>query len=141
AHISRERKMLEDLRGKRALITGSSTGIGAAVAREFGRLGVAVAVHGNRNAAAAEEVEAEIRAAGGTAIVVLGDVSKSGEATRIVEEAVVGLGGLDILCNNAGAILERVTNAGFDDAKYEAVYDLNVRSVLAMTRAAYPHLK
>jgi 3-oxoacyl-[acyl-carrier protein] reductase len=133
--------MLEDLRGKRALITGSSTGIGAAVAREFGRLGVAVAVHGNRNAAAAETVAAEIRAGGGKAVVVLGDVSKASEAARIVEEAVAGLGGLDILCNNAGAILERVTNAGFDEARYEAVYDLNVRSVLAVTKAAHPHIK
>jgi 3-oxoacyl-[acyl-carrier protein] reductase len=133
--------MLEDLRGKRALITGSSTGIGAAVAREFARLGVAVAVHGNKNAAAAESLAAEIRAGGGKAVVVLGDVSKVSEATRIVEEAVAGLGGLDILCNNAGAILERVTNAGFDEAKYEAVYDLNVRSVLAVTKAAHPHLK
>ena len=44
--------MLEDLRGKRALITGSSTGIGAAVAKEFARLGIKVAVHGNRNAEA-----------------------------------------------------------------------------------------
>jgi 3-oxoacyl-[acyl-carrier protein] reductase len=133
--------MLEDLKGKRALITGSSTGIGAAVAREFARLGVAVAVHGHKNADAAEAVATEIRAGGGTAVVVLGDVSRASEATRIVEEAVAGLGGLDILCNNAGAILDRVTNAGFDEAKYEAVYDLNVRSVLAVTKAAYPHLK
>lgn len=133
--------MLEDLKGKRALITGSSTGIGAAVAKEFGRLGIAVAVHGNKNGAAAEAVAAEIRANGGTAIVVLGDVSKAAEAARVVEEAASGLGGLDILLNNAGAILDRVTNAGFDEAKYEAVYDLNVRSVLAVTKAAFPHLK
>jgi 3-oxoacyl-[acyl-carrier protein] reductase len=62
-------------------------------------------------------------------------------AQRIVDGAVAGLGGLDILVNNAGAILTRVTNAGFDEAMYQAVYDLNVRSVLAMTKAAYPHLK
>jgi 3-oxoacyl-[acyl-carrier protein] reductase len=133
--------MLEDLRGKRALITGSSTGIGAAVARELARLGAAVAVHGHKNAAAAEAVAAEIRAAGGKAVVVLGDVGASGEAQKIVDAAVAGLGGLDILINNAGAILERVTNAGFDEAMYEQVYNLNVRSVLAVTKAAYPHLK
>ncbi|RYE44490.1 MAG: SDR family oxidoreductase [Hyphomicrobiales bacterium] len=133
--------MLEDIRGKRALVTGSSTGIGAAVAKELARLGAAVAVHGNKNAEAAEAVAGEIRAAGGKAVVVLGDVSNSASAARIVADAVAGLGGLDILINNAGAILDRVTNAGFDDATYERVYDLNVRSVLAVTKAAYPHLK
>lgn len=133
--------MLEDLKGKRAFVTGSSTGIGAAVVRELARLGVSVAVHGNKNAEAAESSAAEIRAAGGRAVVVIGDVGKSGEAARIVAEAVKGLGGLDILINNAGAILERVTNAGFDEAMYEKVYSLNVRSVLAVTKAAYPHLK
>lgn len=133
--------MLEDIRGKRALITGSSTGIGAAVARELARLGASVAVHGNKNAAAAEAVATEIRAAGGKAVVVLGDVSNSASAAKIVADAVAGLGGLDILINNAGAILDRVTNAAFDDAAYDNVYNLNVRSVLAVTKAAYPHLK
>jgi 3-oxoacyl-[acyl-carrier protein] reductase len=133
--------MLEDLKGKRALITGSSTGIGAAVAREFARHGVAIAVHGNRNAEAAEAVARSIRDAGGKAVVVLGDVGDSATATRIVEEAVKGLGGLDILINNAGAIHERVTNANWDEAMYERVYNTNVRSVLAVTKAAYPHLK
>jgi 3-oxoacyl-[acyl-carrier protein] reductase len=133
--------MLEDIKGKRALVTGSSTGIGAAVAKELARLGAAVAVHGNKNAAAAEGVAAEIRAAGGKAVVVLGDVSNSASAAQIVADAVAGLGGLDILINNAGAILDRVTNAAFDDAAYDNVYNLNVRSVLAVTKAAYPHLK
>jgi len=133
--------MLEDIRGKRALITGSSTGIGAAVARELARLGASVAVHGNKNAASAEAVAAEIRAGGGKAVVVLGDVSNTASAATIVADAVAGLGGLDILINNAGAILDRVTNAGFDDAAYDNVYNLNVRSVLAVTKVAYPHLK
>lgn len=133
--------MLEDIRGKRALITGSSTGIGAAVAKELARLGASVAVHGNKNAQAAEAAAAEIRAAGGKAVVVLGDVSNSASAAQIVADAVAGLGGLDILINNAGAILDRVTNAAFDDAAYDNVYNLNVRSVLSVTKAAYPHLK
>lgn len=133
--------MLEDLKGKRALVTGSSTGIGAAVAKELARLGASVAVHGNKNAEAAETVAAEIGAAGGKAVVVLGDVSNSASAAQIVADAVAGLGGLDILINNAGAILERVTNAAFDDSAYDNVYNLNVRSVLSVTKAAYPHLK
>jgi 3-oxoacyl-[acyl-carrier protein] reductase len=133
--------MLDDLKGKRALITGSSTGIGAAVALELGRLGVAVTVHGNQNVQAAREVAGKINAAGGKALVVIGDVSSSTEARRIVSEAVDGLGGLDILINNAGAILQRVTNAGLDEEMMQKVYDLNVKSVLVVTQAAYPHLK
>jgi len=133
--------MLEDLKGRRALVTGSSTGIGAAVARELARQGAAVAVHGNKNADTAREVVRAIEAGGGKAVAVLGDVSMVAEATRVVEEAAAALGGLDILVNNAGAILERVTNAAFDEAMYQKVYDLNVRSVLAVTKAAYPHLK
>src|SRR4051812_42295641 len=129
--------MLEDLQGKRVLITGSSTGIGAAVARELAKLGAKVVIHGNKNAEAAEAIAKEIGAAG----VVLGDVGDGGTAARIVDEAVKILGGLDILINNAGAIHERVTNAAFDEAMYERVYDTNVRSVLAVTNAAYPHLK
>ena len=133
--------MLEDLRGKRALITGSSTGIGAAVAKEFARLGIKVAVHGNRNVEAAQAVANEIITAGGEAVVVIGDISKKDGPAQIVADAVAELGGLDILVNNAGAILERTSNADFDETRYEAVYDLNVRSVLATTKAAYPHLK
>lgn len=129
--------MLDDIKGKRVLITGSSTGIGAAVARQLVQLGARVVVHGNKNAEAANALAAEIRAAG----VVIGDVGDSGTASHIVEDAVAALGGLDILINNAGAIHERVTNAGFDEAMYERVFDTNVRSVLAVTKAAYPHLK
>jgi 3-oxoacyl-[acyl-carrier protein] reductase len=133
--------VLEELKGKRALVTGSSTGIGAAVARALGALGVHVAVHGNANADAARAVAQDVKAAGGKAAVVIGDVSHSIETARIVDEAVAALGGLDILINNAGAILERVTNAAFDDEMYEKVYDLNVRSVLSTTKAAFPYLK
>ena len=129
--------MLEDLAGKRALVTGSSTGIGAAVARELARLGARVVVHGNSNAEAARGIARDIGAAG----VVLGDVGDGAAAARIVAEAAGLLGGLDILINNAGAIHERVTNAAFDEAMYERVYDTNVRSVLSVTKAAYPHLK
>jgi 3-oxoacyl-[acyl-carrier protein] reductase len=129
--------MLEDLKGKRVLVTGSSTGIGAAVARQLALLGAKLVVHGNKNADSANAIAKEIGAAG----VVLGDVGDGLVAARVVDEAVKMLGGLDILINNAGAIHDRVTNAGFDEAMYERVYDTNVRSVLAVTKAAHPHLK
>jgi len=134
-------EMLEDIRGKRALVTGSSTGIGAATAKELARLGAHVVVHGHANAEAAQQVASEIRAAGGKADVVLGDVSQSEQAVRIVDAAVKALGGLDILINNAGGILDRVTNAEFNEAMYQRVFDLNLRSVMLVTNAAFPHLK
>jgi len=133
--------MLEDLRGKRALVTGSSTGIGAALALELARLGAHVAVHGHANAEAAQAIADQVAKAGGTAHVVIGDISKPAEAKRIVAEAAKALGGLDILINNAGGILNRVTNAEFDDDMYGRVFDLNVRSILTVTNAAFPHLK
>ncbi len=133
--------MLDDLKGKRALVTGSSTGIGAALALELGRLGVAVAVHGNRSLEAAERIVTAIKDNGGKAVLVSGDVSDPKAAAQIVADAVAGLGGLDILVNNAGGIVERVTNAAFDDGIYDQVYDLNVRSVMNVTKAAHPHLK
>lgn len=133
--------MLGDLEGKRALVTGSSSGIGAAVARELGRLGVSVAVHGHANRDAARGIAEEISAGGGKSATVFGDVSSPSECSRIVEEAVLALGGLDILVNNAGGILERVTNAGFDQDMFTRVFDLNLRSLLSVTQAAHPHLK
>ena len=133
--------MLGDLKGKRALVTGSSSGIGAAVVEEFARLGVAVAVHGHAHREAAQAHAERIQHTGGKAAAVTGDVSQPADARRIVEEAAASLGGLDILINNAGGILERVTNEGFDDAMFTRVLDLNVRSVLSVTAAALPHLR
>jgi len=133
--------VLEDLKDKRILITGSSIGIGAAVAREMGRLGARIAVHGNRNIEAARDIVAGIEKDGGFAVLVAGDVSRPDEATRIVADAASALGGLDILINNAGSLIRRQPNADFDNALYDAVFDLNVRSVYAVTKAALPYLK
>ena len=115
--------MLEDIKGKRVLVTGSSTGIGAAMAVEFGRLGASVAVHGNRSLDQAQKIVDTITASGGKAVLVSGDVSDKTAAAKIVADAVEGLGGLDVLINNAGGIIERVTNTDFDDDIYDKVYD------------------
>jgi 3-oxoacyl-[acyl-carrier protein] reductase len=133
--------MLDDLKGKRALVTGSSTGIGAAVARALAEHGASVAVHGAKNVEAAVGVAGEIKSQGGKAMVVSGDVSDLDICKGIVEATVAALGGIDILINNAGAIIERVTNAAFNPEMFEKVINLNVRSLMAVTVAAYPHLK
>ena len=133
--------LIPDLAGKAVLITGASTGIGAAVARAFAKQGARVAVHFNASAAEAERLVKEIRDAGGEAVPVQGDVADDGGTERVVEAAASALAGLDGLINNAGGMLGRVPTSAMDDAHYERVMNLNARSVLAGTRAAHPYLK
>ncbi|HEY2302695.1 MAG TPA: SDR family NAD(P)-dependent oxidoreductase [Acidimicrobiales bacterium] len=89
------------LSGKRALITGSTSGIGEATARFLAKEGVAVAVHG-RSAERAERVTAEINAAGGTAVAAVGDLTDPEAATQVAATVDAAFGGVDILFNNAG---------------------------------------
>lgn len=90
------------LKGKRALITGSSAGIGAEIARVLAEEGVFVVVHG-RNAEHANKVADDICIAGGQAKVVLGDINTNEGAAQIAADAEAALGGVDILINNAGS--------------------------------------
>jgi 3-oxoacyl-[acyl-carrier protein] reductase len=91
-----------NLKGKRALVTGSSAGIGAEIARVLAAEGASVVVHG-RNAERANTFAAEIRAAGGAVAVALGDLTDDGEAEQVAREAERAFGGVDILVNNAGS--------------------------------------
>ncbi len=133
--------ILPELRGKAVLITGASTGIGAALAKAFAAQGAMVGVHYNSSQAAAESVLEAITTAGGKAHLIKADASKSGEIARAVEEAASVFGRLDGLINNAGGMVARLAYADMTDEHYDAVMDLNARSVLAATRAAIPHMK
>ena len=133
--------MLEDIRGKAALVTGASTGIGAAVATGLAGLGARVAVHYHRSRDAAEAVVAAIRDGGGTAVAVAGDLATAEAGPEVVRAAAEGLGGLDVLVNNAGAILSRQPFRELTLDLYQAALDLNVRSVIAVSQAAIPHLE
>lgn len=132
---------IPDLYGRKVLITGSSTGIGAACAKAFAAQGARVAIHYNSSAEAAKAVEAEIENAGGHAALIRADFSVSGEVRRAVDEAADMLGGLDGLINNAGGMVKRVKYEDATDADYDAIMDLNARSVVTATKAAVPHMK
>jgi len=132
---------IEDLNGKAVLVTGASSGIGAALARAFAAQGAVLALHYNTHEEAAREVAAGIAATAPAPKLIRGDLSKRGEAKRVVNEAAAALGGLDILINNAGGLGERRPIGDVDDALFDFVYDLNVRSVIAASQAAIPHFE
>src|ERR1700712_2330228 len=89
-----------DLKGKAVLITGASTGIGAAAARAFGRNGAKVAVNYNASRAEAQSVADDIQANGGEALLVQADVNQPDAASRVIQETVAAFGQLDVLVNN-----------------------------------------
>ena len=128
--------MLNDLKGKVVLITGSSTGIGAAAAVAFGKLGARVAVHYNSSQGPAEEVLGRVKATGAQAILLKGDVLESAQCQRLVDETVKAFGRIDILINNAGALVQRVPIEEITDELFDNVVYLNVRSAMMCTAAA-----
>jgi NAD(P)-dependent dehydrogenase (short-subunit alcohol dehydrogenase family) len=138
----REEDMLDlQLEGKRALVTGSSSGIGEAIARTLAGQGAAVVVHG-RNAERAERVAGDINRAGlGRAVVALGDLSRQDEADRVAQSALEALGGIDILVDNAGRGL---VHAGWLEAsiqEWEELFEANLFSAVRMIRALVPGMK
>lgn len=128
--------LARDFTGKRVLVTGSSRGIGAAVAGAFADLGATVVVHGRDEAA----VTATARRIGGNAIPLTADFADRAQVRGLVGRAVDALDGLDILINNAGTMLGRVTLADIDDDFLQTQFDLNAASALIASRTALPAL-
>ena len=133
--------MIPDLKNKVVLVTGASTGIGAATAKGFAANGARVMVHYNASKAEAEAVVADITASGGEAALVQGDISDRSVPARIVADTVKHFGRIDILVNNAGGMLGRKWLGEMDDAHYDRVMDLNVWSVVAFMREVAPLMK
>ena len=132
---------ISDLGGKAVLITGASTGIGAALAREFAAQGTWVGLHYNASDGAARALAAEITAAGGRVALIRADMSGGAGARSAVDQAVAAFGRLDGLINNAGGMVRRVSYELATEADYDEIMDLNARSVLVACGAAIPHLK
>lgn len=129
-----------DLAPRTALITGGSRGIGRAAADLLARAGARVAINYLRDEAAANTAVKEIRAAGGEAMALAGDVSQPDQARQLVRDVVSAWGRLDILINNAGIWDEDVAGRG-DLAVWDRTYAVNQRGAFLVTDAAVPHLE
>ncbi len=124
-----------DLKGKVALVTGGSSGIGAATAKMLATNGASVAINFHQNSAGAEKVRDEIVSVGGKAIVAQADVAKATDVDALVQRTVVELGAIDILVNNAGSLIERLRILELTEERWDEVMDLNLKSAYLCSRA------
>ncbi len=127
--------------GEVAWVTGSSTGIGRAVAEGLAREGCRVAVHYNSSEGEAREVVNGIEGSGGEAMLVGGDVSDGGEVRRMAGEIEDRFGRLDILINNAGSLLERRSLEEMTEDLWDRVMEVNLKSVYLCSQAVLPVMK
>jgi 3-oxoacyl-[acyl-carrier protein] reductase len=128
------------LKGKVAVVTGSSKGIGRSIAEAFAREGVKVVIN-SRNAKELDAAAAEMRAAGATVHAVAADVTGAEGARRQVEEAIRKFGTVHILVNNAGGAGRFGSFDGLTDDEWMDTYNLNVLSAVRATRAALPSMQ
>ena len=131
--------MQVDMKGKVALVTGGARDIGRSVCLALAASGASVAVNYNASEERANDLVKEIERAGGIAIAVRGDVTQSADVAKIVSSVTGAFGGkIDILVNNAGGLLARKKLDEMDEAFWDAVITLNLKSVFLVTKAVLP---
>ncbi len=128
------------LEGRRALVTGAGIGIGQGIALELARQGAAVAVHYYADSVSGgQKTVAAIKESGGVAVAIEADLTNVAQCRRAVDAAAAGLGGLDVLVNNAGVTVERPFQET-SEAHYNLMFDLNVRGYYFCAQQALPHM-
>jgi 3-oxoacyl-[acyl-carrier protein] reductase len=128
-----------DLSGRVALITGSSRGIGAEIARTLARNGADIAVNHSRSPEQAQTVADELREIGRKVAVVQADIRKAPEATRLIDTVVKELGAIHILVNNAGTTRDNLAMR-MSDEEWSTVLELNLTGAFNCTRPALRHM-
>ena len=118
--------MNDSLKGKVALVTGASRGIGRAIAERLSRAGAAVVINYASKADEAKKLAAEIEAAGGQALAVQADVAKVADVVRLFDESLARFGRLDVLVNNAGIMFTKPVSA-VSEAEYDRIFAVNVK--------------
>jgi 3-oxoacyl-[acyl-carrier protein] reductase len=130
---------MSKLKGKVAVVTGASKGIGAAIAKSLAAEGASVVVNYASSKSGAKTVVDSITAAGGKAVAVGGDVSKASEAQGIIDAAIKNYGRLDVLVNNSG-VYEFSPIEGVTEDQFHRMFNINVLGLLLTTQAALKHI-
>jgi len=131
---------LFDLTGKVAIVTGSTRGIGRAIAARFAQRGAHVVIS-SRDAAACEAVAQELREAGGQAIAIAANVGKKEQLENLVAQTVERWGGIDVLVCNAAVNPYFGPLSGITDEAYDRIMNSNVRSALWLSNLSFPHME
>jgi len=129
-----------DLTGKVALVTGASSGIGAATATVLADLGAKAAIGYYHNERGAEKVREGILSAGGKAVIIRADVRQSAEIRTMMERVAGELGPIDILINNAGSLVKRIPILDVTEEAYDDVMNLNLKSAILCSQAVAPSM-
>lgn len=124
------------LANKVAIVTGSDSGIGRAIAIRFAREGAAVTINYHSNAQHAKDVKEEIAKDGGKATVIQGDVSVAADVQKMIDGTVQAFGGLDILVNNAGIEFPKPSFLDVDEKEWDLVLGVNLKGPFLCTQAA-----
>ena len=131
--------MNDALKGKVALVTGASRGIGRAIAVRLACDGAAVAINYSSNVGEAQKTVAEIESAGGTAFAIQADVSRVSEIVRLFDETIAHFGRIDILVNNAGVMFLKPVSAT-TEAEFDRIFAINVKGTFFACQQAATRL-
>jgi 3-oxoacyl-[acyl-carrier protein] reductase len=129
---------MSELREKVVLITGASSGIGAAVALAFGDRGSDIVVHYRKRLEEAEMVARQVHERGGRPCIEQADLTEPDQVSEMIERVIARYGRIDVLINNAGGMLRRVPFTQVDDGYIDQIFDLNARSVISVSRHVIP---